>query len=88
MNEAVNKVVDTAGVACTEYADNDWDGADIPLSDGKSLRLAQEGGSEEEIEMFMFDDRMMLEWRGSFSASCPVNVVSAAARAAMEGRTE
>jgi hypothetical protein len=78
MNPQVRKIVEASGRGWAEYSDNAWNGADRRLPDGGTLRLAQEGGEGEPVEVFRFDAGMMLQWQASFSASVPVLVVAAA----------
>ncbi len=78
-------IVEAEGEGWANYEDNQWNGIDVHLDKGGTLRIARKGGEGEDIEVFMFDNRMLLLWRAAFSASAPVPVVAAAVRAACSG---
>ncbi|MFC1451901.1 hypothetical protein ACFLSJ_00990 [Verrucomicrobiota bacterium] len=82
MNARVRRIVEASGGSWSEYRDNEWNGADRTMPGVGTLRICQDGGEQETVEMYRFDSGMLLEWQASFSASAPVEVAAAAVRPA------
>ena len=83
MSPEMNRIVEAVSGEREDCHSNAWNGIVIPLTDGV-LRIAQEGGGGEDIQMFRLDRRVMLEWQASFSISVPTAVIVSAISTACE----
>ena len=56
-----------------------WTGMDFPMS-GKQVRIAREGDDGEDISVYRFTDRMVMECKTSFDHAVPDKAIVAFVR--------
>lgn len=84
MNITILHITTKVDASYTEYLDGDWNGADVQLADGGTLRVFQQGDDREDVHVRVYDKFCVRRWQAMFSYGTPDLVIAAAIRDAIK----